>query len=158
MANLLSFAGSLRPRLLSWLGGMAALAALALLGWFGAGIFWKLTTPLTTEPAIAVDTDPMRSANAVAAKHLFGEAPVQKGIAVASLVASDIKLFGVVAAGRKDRPGVAIVSVKGKPPVAIREGDEVTPGVIVQRVLVRSVEISSARGTQVLSLPERGKS
>ena len=155
MTDSLSFVFSLAPRVLPWLGRLATIALIALLAWLGARAFWDITTPATPEPAFAVDTDPSRVAQAVAARHLFGEAPEQ-GIKTAG-TGSTTKLYGVVAPTGKGRPGIAILSILGKPAVAVREGDEFASGVTLHRVLVRSVEISQGGVIQVLTLPERGK-
>ena len=157
MADSHSFAASPGSRALAWLGRLAAIAIIALLAWLGARVFWNLTAPATPEPAIAVDTDPARVSHAVAARHLFGEMPEQGIKTVAAGSATDAKLFGVVAPSRKGQTGIAIVSVQGKPAVALRVGDEIAAGVILHRVLARSVEISHGGVIQVLLLPERGK-
>ena len=157
MAITLSFVASLGPRALPWLGRLVTIAIVALLAWLGAQVFWNLTAPATPEPPIAVDTDPPRVAQTIAARHLFGEAP-QQGIRTAGTGrAVDAKLYGVVAASGKGHSGIAILSIQGKPAVAVREGDEITPGVTLHRVLARSVEISQGGVIEVLRLPERGK-
>lgn len=141
-------------RLVQWSGVLATVAMLALLAWLGAGIFWSLTTPVASAPAVAIETDPARAAQSVAARHLFGEAP-PPGTAVKAVVLPDITLRGVVAPSRQGRPGVAVLTVAGKPPIAVREGEEVAPGVSLHRVLPRSVELERGRQVQTLSLPER---
>jgi len=145
------------PRVLPWTGRLATLLVVVLLAWLGARVFWTFTTPVVAEPAIAVETDPSRVAQTVAAKHLFGEAPVQAIRITGSTGAAGAKLFGVVAQSGKGQPGIAIVSVQGKPAIAVREGDEIVPGVIVQRVQARSVEISQGGAIQTLTLPDPGK-
>ena len=157
MADSLSVVESLGSRALPWLGRLATIAILALLAWLGARVFWHLTAPATPEPAIAVDTDPSRVAQAIAARHLFGEAPEQGIKTVAAASATDAKLFGVVAPSRKGQAGIAIISIQGKPAVALREGDEIAAGVTLQRVLAKSVEISQGGVVRMLTLPERGK-
>jgi general secretion pathway protein C len=155
MADSLSVVSSLALRALPWLGRLATIALIALLAWLGARAFWDLTAPATPEPAIAVDTDPSRVAQAVTARHLFGEGPGQ-GIWTAG-TGNAAKLYGVVAPTGKGRGGIAILSIQGKPAVAVREGDEFASGVTLHRVLARSVEISQGGVIQVLTLPERGK-
>ena len=155
MADTLSFFASLGPRAIPWLGRLATIAMIALLAWLGARVFWALTAPATPEPPIAVDTDPSRVAQSIAARHLFGEAPKQ-GTRTAG-TDSTAKLYGVVASTGKGRPGIAILSIQGKPAVAVREGEEISPGVTLHRVLARSVEVSQGGVIQELRLPERGK-
>jgi general secretion pathway protein C len=157
MADSFSFVASLAPRALPWLGRLATISMLALLAWLGAHIFWSLTVPATPEPAIAVDTDSLRVAQAISSRHLFGEAPEQSVTMAKAGSAAGAKLFGVIAPGGNGRRGIAIVSIQGKPAVALREGDEIAAGVTLHRVLAKSVEISEGGSIRVLSLAERGK-
>jgi len=152
-----SFVSSYAPRAITWLGRVATVVVIALVAWLGAHVFWTLTTPATPEPAPAVDTDPARAAQAVIARHVFGEAPAQAIRTGGTAGATDARLYGVVAPSGKGRAGIAIVSVQGKPAVAFREGEEIASGVTLHRVLARSVEISQGGAIQVLTLPERGK-
>lgn len=128
---------------------------IALLAWLGARIFWDFTTPATPEPAMVVDTDALRVAQTVAARHLFGIAPAQPR--VGGSTAGGIKLHGVVAPGRSGHTAIAILSSQGRPAVAVRVGEEVLPGVTLHRVLPRSVEIDQGGQIITLALPERGK-
>jgi len=155
MADTFSLAASLRPRAIRWLGRLATIAMIALFAWTGARVFWSLTLPATPEAPTAVDTEPSRVAQAVAARHLFGEAP-QQGTRT-TVTESTAKLYGVVTPTAKGQPGIAIISVQGKPALAIREGEEIAPGLTLHRVLARAVEVSQGGGIQVLRLPERGK-
>jgi type II secretion system (T2SS) protein C len=128
---------------------------LALLAWLGASIFWALTAPATPEPVVGIEVDPGRTAQAVAARHLFGEAP-PPGAAVAQASApTDIKLQGVIAPTRPGQPAVAVLAIAGKPSVSIREGDDVMPGVRVNRVFAREVELKRDGQIQSLHLPDR---
>jgi len=158
MADSFSFMSRLARRAIPWLGSLATIAALALLAWVGARIFWTLSAPAPAEPALAVDTDPSRVAQAIATRHLFGEAPDTGISAAVPEGAINGKLNGVIAPSRKGGTAIAIVSIDGKPAVAVREGDELMPGVILHRVLSRSVEIRRGGKTLVLALPQPGKS
>lgn len=150
-----AFVTSLAPRAIPWLGKLATVAIIALLAWTGARVFWNFTAPTTSEPVIAVDTDPSRVAQAIAARHLFGDAGASR--AAVAIVEATVKLNGVVAPTRPGQIGIAIVSSQGKPAAAVRVGEEILPGVILHRVLVRSVEIERGGQIQLLTLPERGK-
>jgi general secretion pathway protein C len=152
-----SFVSSLAPRAIAWLGKLATITVIALLAWAGARIFWNITAPLTPEPAMVVDTDPLRVAQAVAAHHLFGAAPAREALGAGDATASGLKLHGVVAPGRRGQTAIAIFSVQGKPAVAVRAGEEVLPGVTLRRVLPRSAEIDQGGQILLLTLPERGK-
>lgn len=158
MAETIAFVTSFLPRALPWAGRLATVVVLAILAWLGAGIFWSITTPVSGEPSVAVDTDPARAAQAVASRHIFGEAPALAPQAVATGTAASTKLLGVVAPSGKGQAGIAILSLQGKPAAALREGDEIAPGVTLHRVLTRSVEINENGATYVLNLAERGKS
>lgn len=143
--------------LIPWLGRLATLAMLALLAWIGAGIFWSLTAPQTPRPATAMETDPQRAVQSIASRHLFGIAPV---VTAASAVVSgpaDIKLSGAIAAQQAGGRAFAILAIEGKPSQVVREGEEVMPGVKLQRVLSRQVELLRNGQTQMLNLPESGK-
>lgn len=103
-----------------------------------------------------MDTEPLRAAQSVAARHLFGEAPAQltKGGARPE---ANLKLHGVFAPTRPDHAAIAILSSQGKPAVAVRVGEEILPGVKLHRVFPRSVEIDQGGQIVPLMLPERGK-
>ena len=134
------------------------MAAIAVLAWLAAGLFWNLTAPATPEPATAVNTDPTDVAQLIAARHLFGEAPAHGAAGAVATGAANIKLHGVVAPARPGQIAIAILSSQGKPAVAVRVGEEIVPGVILHRVLPRSVEIDQRGQILLLALPERGKS
>lgn len=153
MADSFPFLYSFAPRAIPWLGKLATIAIIALLAWLGARIFWNLTTPATPEPAMVIDTDAPRVAQAVAARHLFGVAPATKG--AGARLDAGLKLLGVFAPAGQGRIAIAILSSQGKPAVAVRVGDEILPGVTLHRVLPRSVEIDQGGQIHLLTLPER---
>ena len=157
MADSFSFLSSLAPRAIPWLGKLATIVIVALLAWLGARVFWNLTAPATPEPAMVMDTDAPRVAQAVAARHLFGEAPVQGATGADARLEATLKLHGVFAPARQGQIAIAILSSKGKPAVAVRVGEEVVPGVTLHRVLPRSVELDQGGQIFPLTLPERGK-
>jgi len=128
---------------------------LALLAWLGAGIFWSIRTPSTPVPVVAIETDPARAAQTIAAHHLFGEAPAAGAAIAKARILPDIKLRGVIAATRPGQPAVAVLAIGGKASVSIREGDEAVPGVTVHRVYARAVELERDGEVQSLSLPDR---
>jgi len=142
-------------RVAQWSGVLATMAMLGLLAWLGARIFWSLTTPVASPPVVAIETDPARAAQNITARHLFGEAPLPGAAVVKAVVLPDITLRGVVAPSGKGRTGVAVLTVAGKPPISVREGEEVVPGVTLHRVLPRSIELERGRQVQTISLPER---
>ena len=142
-------------RVIQLSGVLALVAMIALLAWLGATIFWSLTMPTPSTPVVAIESDPVRAAQSIASRHLFGESPQAGAALVKAVVLPDITLRGVVAPSRPGRPGIAVLAIAGKPPVSLREGDEVVPGVTLHRVLPRSVELERGRQVQSLPLPDR---
>ena len=140
-------------RLLPWLGGVAALLMLALLAWLGANIFWTLSAPPSLRPSAVIETDLQRVLPALTERHLFG---IHQVVA-ASSAPSNIRLNGVIAAQRPGHSAYALLVVEGKPAELVREGEEIAPGITLQRVLSRQVEILRGGQPQILSLPESAK-
>ncbi len=138
-----------------WLGRLATVIMLALLAWLCASIYWTITVSAAPRPAITIDTDPQRVVPAIVSRHLFG-IPSMTGATPAS-APTDIRLNGVIAAQIEGQPAYALLAIEGKPAQVVREGDEVAPGVTLQRVLKYEVELLRGGQTQTLSLPERGQ-
>lgn len=145
-------------RALPWLGRFATLVMIALLAWLGARVFWSLGRPATPAPAMVVDTDALRISKSLAARHLFGEARESPVRVAQEKVVADLKLQGVFAPTKPGQDAFAILSSQGKPAVAVREGDEILPGVVLHRVLAQSVEINRDGQIVSLSFPETKKS
>jgi general secretion pathway protein C len=143
-------------RLVQWAGVLATVAVLTLLAWLGATVFWSFNTPTSVAPPAAIETDPVRAAQSIAVRHLFGETATAPVVAKASVL-PDIVLRGVVAPSLPGRRGIAVLAIGGKPAIAVQSGEEVAPGIKLARVLPTSVELDRAGQTQALSLPERGK-
>jgi len=140
-------------RLMPWLGGAAALLMLALLAWLAANIFWTLSAPESRRPSAAIETDLQRVLPALTERHLFGVHQV----AASSSAPSNIRLNGVIAAQRPGHSAYALLVIEGKPAQLVREGEEIAPGITLQRVLARQVEILRGGQPQILSLPESAK-
>ena len=141
--------------LIPWIGRLAALIMLAVMAWLGASIFWSLTAPQSTRPSPQMETDPQTATQSIASRHLFGAALSATAIASAPV---DIRLSGTIAAQHQGERAFALLAIEGKSPQIVREGEEVAPGVILQRVLPRQVELLRGGRTQLPTLPERGKS
>ncbi len=139
--------------LIPWLGGLASLAMMAVLALMGTNLFWTLTTKVTLPPAMTLETDPQRAAQATISRHILGESA---GIE-ATAAAMDIRLTGVIAARDKGKPAMAFLSVDGKPAVPIREGNEVVPGITLNRVLPGQVELLRGGRPMTVTLPQRNK-
>ncbi|OGA19131.1 MAG: hypothetical protein A3G25_06660 [Betaproteobacteria bacterium RIFCSPLOWO2_12_FULL_63_13] len=158
MADRTFFRDALARRVLQWFGRFATLAMIAVLAWLGARIFWSLEKPATPAPAMVVDTDALRVAESLAARHLFGETRALPVSVAEARVVADIKLQGVFAPAKPGSRAFAILSSQGKPAVAVREGEEFLPGVVLHRVLPRSVEIDRDGQIVPLSFPDPKKS
>lgn len=140
-------------RLMPWLGRAAALIMLALLAWLGANIFWALNAPESLRPSAPIETDLQRTLTALTERHLFGVYLV----ATPTSAPSSIRLNGVIAAQRPGHRAYALLTIEGKPAQLVREGDEIAPGISLQRVLPRQVELLRGGQTQILALPESAK-
>lgn len=124
---------------------------LAVLAWLGTNIFWTLTTTDVLPHAMVMETNPQQAAQLLAGRHLFGEAVSAEAVAVTSL---DIRLTGVIATQQPGKTAMAFLALEGKPAMAVREGDEVAPGITLQRILPRQVELRRGGQTQILMLPQ----
>lgn len=140
--------------IMPWLGRALSIGMLALLAWLLADIYWRLSADESPRPVTAIETDPQRALQAISARHLFGVAPAGP---IVSNVPTDIRLNGTIAAQQPDQRAYAVLVVEGKRAQLVREGEEVTPGVTLQRVSPRQVELLRGGQTQTVSLPERGK-
>ncbi|WP_172955021.1 type II secretion system protein N [Sterolibacterium denitrificans] len=142
-----------------WLGHLASGLMLMLLAWLCASIYWALTLPTSTPPVTALETDPQRLAQAIGAHHLFGTADSTGNTNSADNLSSatgELRLIGAIAAQKDGRPAYALIAIEGSPPEVVREGDEVAPGIVLQRVLAREVTLLHHGRSRTLSLPEHG--
>ena len=128
---------------------------LAILAWMGTNIFWTLTTKTVMPPPMVLETEPQQAAQTLVGRHLFGEVASGEAAAVTSL---DIRLTGVIAAQQPGKTAMAFLAFEGKPALAIREGDEVAPGIKLGRVQPGQVELVRGGRTQILMLPDKSSS
>lgn len=141
-------------KLTMWLGRLSAVVMLALLGWLGANIYWTLRAPESERPSAVLETDVGKAQQAIVARHLLG-VYVEAGPTVGA--ASDIRLNGAIAADKPGRRAYALLSIEGKAPQLVREGEELAPGIMLQRVEARQVELMRGGQLVTLRLPESGK-
>lgn len=147
-----------RMRLVRWAGMLSTVAMLALLAWLGAVVFWSLNTRSASAPPPAtLETDPVRAAQTIVTRHLFGEVQAAPVAAAKAPALPDVALRGVIAPSQPGRPGSAILAIGGKPAIAVKAGDEIAPGAKLVRVLPGSVEIEQGAEVKTVSLAERGK-
>ena len=96
-------------------------------------------------PVIGGDSAPRTQAAEVAPiAYLFGAVPGADG--------ADIKLIGVIAQGKQGK-GVALLAVDGRPPLAVRAGDEFAAGVTLAEVRSSGVLVSRGGAIQEIRLP-----
>lgn len=147
-------AARLPAALIPWVGGLATLLMLAILALMGTNLFWALTTKVTLPPAMTLETDPQRAAQATISRHMLGESASSEGAGAAAM---DIRLTGVIAAQHTGKGALAFLSVDGKPAVPVREGNEVVPGITLNRVLPWQVELLRGGRPMTVILPQRNK-
>jgi len=78
--------------------------------------------------------------------YLFGARPGNDG--------SDIRLLGVIAQGARGR-GIALLAVDGRPPIALRAGEEIAAGVALAEVRSDRVVVSRSGAVQEIRLPAK---
>jgi hypothetical protein len=128
--------------------GLGWIGALALAAWLAAGWFWHLTGP---EPVIAVMqqiTDPLAAARSVTQRHLFGNAETTSA---AELAPRNFTLLGAMTASQQ-QPGFAVLAETGKPAVSVFEGDELAPGIRLEKVMPDKVSIIFNGRSETLEL------
>jgi general secretion pathway protein C len=128
---------------------MATIAALALLGLVAAYWTWVWFAPL---PESRTPTAADMGTAAASAGALFGSmrrdpnSPVPTGIA--------IRLLGVVAA-TGGRRGYAVVQLEAKEILAVREGEDVAPGIRLAQVGTDHVILERGGIRETLAWPEK---
>jgi hypothetical protein len=132
-------------------------AALAVTAWVGADLFWRFSAPRPPALPVVSPSDPQLAAQAIASRHLMGNAAQGAGPAGMAIAAPSRYALQAVVTGSGGRPGWAVLSVDGGPQQGIVEGQEFQPGVRLARVLAESIEITTGGGArQTVRLTERG--
>ena len=127
----------------------ATFAAVALLGLVLAYWTWVLLAPPQEPRALATVATGERMG---AAHGLFGSAPRSQTAAAPTGIA--VRLLGVVAAG-DGRSGYAVMQLAGGQSLAVREGEEVGPGIRLVAVDSRQVTLERGGIRESLALPEK---
>jgi general secretion pathway protein C len=117
---------------------IALVALVASVAYWVLQLYQPKQRPLAPPPLAALPAPPVD-----AAATLFGGQP-------AAAVATNYTLTGVVADGRDS---VAIVVAEGSPPVALRVGKELVPGVMLAEVHPRYVMLSDGGVMKRIDLP-----
>ena len=135
---------------------LAWAAALSVTAWVGADLFWRFSAPRAPALPVASPSDPQLAAQAIASRHLMGNAASGTGTAGPVVAAPGRYALQAVVTGSGGRPGWAVLSIDGGPQQGVVEGQELHPGVRLARVLADSIQISTGGGTQTVNLTERG--
>jgi general secretion pathway protein C len=128
---------------------LATIAALVLLGLVAAYWTWAWLAPLPEPRAPGASNSGPAAASAGG---LFGAAqrdangPVRTGIA--------IRLLGIVAA-TEGRSGYAVMQLDSKEILAVREGEEVAPGMVLAEVGIDHVILERGGTRETLAWPEK---
>jgi general secretion pathway protein C len=129
----------------------ATVAALVLLAFVLANWTWIWFGPRAAPRAEPVVEPVSRS---TVAHTLFGR--VQGGQAAAAPSGLAIMLVGVVAAAG-NKPSYAVVQVDAKTILAVRAGEEIAPGIRLDKVFADHVILQRAGASEDLALAERKK-
>jgi general secretion pathway protein C len=124
------------------------LAALGLLAVVLAYWTWAWLAP-TPEPRLPVNA--VADNQVGAAGTLFGIAPARAAVAAPTGIA--IRLLGVVAAAA-GHAGYALLQLDAKPMLAVREGAEFAPGVVLQQVASDHIVLERAGVRETQALPQ----
>jgi general secretion pathway protein C len=130
---------------------IATLAALTLMALVLAYWTWAWLGP-RTEPRAEPLGEPVGRLSSVGS--IVGTA--QASLAAAVPAALPLKLIGVVAASGRE-PGYALVQVDAKKVFTVRAGDEISPGVRLEKVFPDRVTLKRTGSTEELTLAERRK-
>jgi hypothetical protein len=135
------------------LGRLASLLVLAGGAWLLAGLAWDFGMP-TGRPAIAHE-----SSAADAAERLAGRSPFASPAPAAqsAVTPSSLMLVGVAASAERGRAR-AVIRREGQPaPLVAAVGDEIAPGLRLQRIERDQVVLTGPAGESRLALPQPPK-
>lgn len=126
---------------------LATFAALALLGLVLAYWTWAWLAP---RPEPRAQAALQRGGRVEAAHGLFGSRPRDGNVAAKTGIA--IRLLGIVAGGYG---GYAVVQLEAKQILAVREGENVAPGIRLAEVGTHQVTLERGGIRETLALPEK---
>lgn len=134
-----------------WLPMTFTLALLALIGWIAARWFWILMAPSPAPLAAPLAAEARNPVDAVINARPFG------AVAVTSSTPSPQQVGDLILRGISStrRGGIAIIAVDKGRTVAVNAGDEIAPGIRLERVLPDHVIVNRAGVPQRLELPQR---
>ena len=135
-------------RLLAWLPASAWVAVTAVGAWLLAGWIWTAAAPESFVAPVVLPAEAVPAAAAVADRHWFGRSG---DAAAVGLREGRYRLLGAMT-GHGGQPGFAVIGEDGKPALPVVEGEEFAPGVRLQRVLPRAVELRRQGRSEHLEL------
>ena len=119
------------------------------------GLRW-LARPTGVPPnatAVSMDAGSQGDLRRLLAGPIKASGPAQPDATAASALASRMKLLGVVAPRQEnDHSGVALLSIDGKPPKAIRVGGVIEGDTVLQSLTQRGASIGPAGGPAAATL------
>jgi type II secretory pathway component PulC len=133
-------------RVLSTVLSAATLVLLAIVCAYWFWIFAAPTGSAAVEPLTTATTRPL---DAIRRARLFGEGA---GVATAAPVRTDLVLRGISAS---KNGGLAVIALDRSRTVTVRSGDEIAPGILLERVLHDHVIVVQNGMTQRIELPQR---
>lgn len=137
--------GSRTLSALAWLLALALCAALAV------DLLWRLATPRPPALPVAMPVDPQQAAEAIASRHLMGQAGAAATGTVTATVTGRFVLRAVVT-GSKGRPGWAVIATDGAAQQGYVEGQSVEAGISLARVGEDHVELAEGARRHTLKL------
>lgn len=134
-----------------WIPTICSAALLALLAWMGAHWFWTFAAPDSDAGSAGRETGSVRPLEAIQRSGLFGVSAASPASG-STASSADLVLRGI-SATRKG--GMAVIAIDKGRTVAVSAGDEIVPGVRLERVLPDHVVVSRGGVAQRLDLPRR---
>jgi general secretion pathway protein C len=125
-------------------GALLVLAAIVCAHWF-----WIFAAPVVTAPIETPLAEAARPAAMIQRAHLFGATANAPQVAP---VRTDLVLRGIYA--NRDG-GMAVIALDRGRMVTVRAGEEIAPGIKLERVLRDHVLVNQGGITQRIELPQR---
>jgi len=120
---------------------LAWLCVMAVCGYLGANWFWRLSAPPVTGAIFAPLADPVNAANEVSSRHLFGAGTqANKPQGEAAVVTPGLRIIGILT-GSHNSPGFAVIQEEGQASRPVIEGEDLAPGIRLNKVLPQGIEI-----------------
>ncbi len=123
------------------------------IGWMAVSLFWRISIPFTFAPLLATETNSLRVAETLKDVKWFGTAG--DSTAGQNLVSPKLILKGLIGARGPRAAGMAIFLLDGNVQKVVKEGDEIFPGYVLDKVKADGVQIERNGTREFLPLPKR---